>query len=103
MRWSKEFNESTLHDVNNHFAIRVVYKKTMHVELFIPQYRIKSTLQDYIDSQPKRIELFFSSAPVFPIIVEELNQKNITDFERLELLIRRCPYLYGYRFNQRSK
>jgi hypothetical protein len=102
MRFVKTFEESVLHNPDNQFCVKVIYKRTMHVDIDIPQYKIKSTLQDYIDSQPKRIELYWSSAPVFKVIVKDLAQQNLTHFERLELLILRCPYLYGYRFNPRN-
>lgn len=103
MRFVHEFAESTLHDVDNNFSIRAIYKKSIVVELSIPQYRIVSTLQDFIDSKPKRIELFWSKAPVFSVIVKELEERDyLDDEERLEILLKRCPYLYGYRFNQRK-
>jgi hypothetical protein len=102
MRFVKTFEESVLHNPDNQFCVKVIYNRTMRVDIDVPQYKIKSILQDFLDSQPKRIELYWSSAPVFKVIVKELAQQNLTDFERLELMILRTPYLYGYRFNQRQ-
>lgn len=102
MRFVKTFEESVLHNSDNQFCVKVIYNRTMRVDIDVPQYKIKSILQDFLDSQPKRIELYWSSAPVFKVIVKELAQQNLTDFERLELMILRTPYLYGYRFNQRQ-
>ena len=102
MRFVKTFEESVLHNPDNQFCVKVIYNRTMRVDIDVPQYKIKSILQDFLDSQPKRIELYWSSAPVFKVIVKELAQQNLTDFERLELMILRTPYFFGYRFLPRN-
>lgn len=102
MRRATTFDEAILNNVNHNFAIRIVHKSYMKVDLCVPQYKIASTLQNYLDNKPKRIDLYWSSAPVYNVIIEDLNSQNLNDFERLELLTRRCPWIYAYSFHPRK-
>lgn len=102
MRRARTFNQSIINDVENKFAIYVLHKNFTTVDLAVPQYKIATTLQAHLDKKPKRIDLYWSSAPVYNVIIDDLNSQDVTDFERLELLIRRCPYLYVYSFYPRK-
>jgi hypothetical protein len=103
MKRAETFEESVLHDFDNRFAIKVVYKRHITIDLDVPQRRIAETLRSHLENQPKRIDIYWSSAPVYQVIIDDLKSKDLTDFDRLDALIRRCPWLYVYTFHPRKE
>ena len=102
MKRAATFDSSILTNTDNHFAIQAVYKKHITIDICVPQREIAETLQSHLDSLPKRLDVYWSSAPVYRVIVDDLYGKDITDFERLNQLIKRCPHLLTYTFNPRK-
>lgn len=102
MKQVVSFDDSILNNTENHFCIQVVYRKYITVDLSVPQHRIVDTLQSHLDNKPKRIDLYWSNAPVYQVIIDDLKSKDLTDFDRLRQLIKRCPWLYAYSFHERK-
>lgn len=95
MRRHPSFDASILNNPNNSFSLKVVIKNKSIVELFIPQYAIVSTLQDYVDQQPDAIRIYFSNSPIYHQITQELmSDKSLNFFEKLKRLEARVPFLY---------
>ena len=102
MRRAETFDQSILANKDNYFAIQAVYKKYITIDICVPQREIAETLQAHLDSLPKRLDIYWSSAPVYRVIVDDLQGQDITDFERLNRLIKRCPHLLTYTFHPKK-
>ncbi len=95
MRRHPSFDASILNNPNNSFSLKVVIKNKSIVDLYIPQYSIVSTLQDYVDQQPDAIRIYFSNSPIYKQITDELlEDRSLHFYEKLQRFEARCPYLY---------
>lgn len=101
MRKAKTFDTSILNNPDNNFSLKIIYGDKCKVELFIPQFKVVSTLQQYVDSNPTQITIYWSSASVYKTIVDALlADQSINVFQKLSQLEKRIPYLYYYKIKK---
>ena len=95
MRKHQSFDASILNNPNNSFSLKVIIRNKSTIDLYIPQWAIVSTLQDYVDQKPDAIRIYFSNSPIYKQITDELlDDWSMTFPEKLRRFEARCPYLY---------
>ena len=95
MRRHPTFDASILHNPNNSFSLKVVIKNKSTIDLYIPQWAIVSTLQDYVDQEPDAIRIYFSNSTIYKKITDELlADRELSFFDKLKRMEARVPFLY---------
>jgi hypothetical protein len=103
MRRHPSFSQAQLTNPNNNFSLKVLLQNSSIVEIFVPQYRIVSLLQDYIDKGAESITIYFSNSPIYAQIAEELvADRNLNFFQKLKRLEARVPHLYYVKVNKHN-